>query len=587
MRDYNKLFIFLIIPLFSNSTGLFATQEIKDSDTLSIQQVTIIKSYNPSLSDVFKLRDAPIISDSLITKKKRLEYSIFSVPVVSTFKPSKGEPKILKPIKSIPEFNSFLSAGFGNFNNLLIDYTSGIKIDRNQSIEWIISIDGIFKDIPNQEIESDTNSSIFNVSHTFLNNSMSLVSQINYHQNKINFYGVRSNALDPLILKSIDPVQRINYLSLGSRWKWFNSFFKKLNLETFLTSDSYESNEFEFKLNSKFQFSFLGLIVSGITDLNYFSNEFISDYYSETPLTTSTGKATFGLNFSYIRSKIKLVLGGKGVYGLSDGFNEEDIFVFPYLDVIYNSSDKLFVPFIKIEGDLKLNNFRTLTHYNPYVAPTIKLVPSNIPYEFRFGTKSSISKDWELTMNGFYQKNKNFPLYRNFGFDFSNYKFISYRYGNSFEVIYNEINTIGFETSVNAKFKNNGSIGLKASYMNYNTKELNKAWNLPKVKLEFNGNLNFKRSYNVQWNLKYLGKRYNAFRDEFLLQDLFKASVLEEKINSFFYSDIKITFKVNERWNIFIKGENFINKNNFEWSNYQLHGPLFLSGLLYNFDFNY
>ena len=70
-----------------------------EKEDLGIQEVTVIKSYTPSLQDVFKIRESPATIDSIVAPKKGVEYSVFSVPVASTFIPSKGSARKLKPKK--------------------------------------------------------------------------------------------------------------------------------------------------------------------------------------------------------------------------------------------------------------------------------------------------------------------------------------------------------------------------------------------------------------------------------------------------------------------------------------------------------
>jgi len=78
----------------------------QERENIGVQEVTVIKSYTPSLQDVFKLRQSPSVIDSIIAPKKEVSYSIFSVPVASTFVPSKGSARKLQPKKKKPQFNS-------------------------------------------------------------------------------------------------------------------------------------------------------------------------------------------------------------------------------------------------------------------------------------------------------------------------------------------------------------------------------------------------------------------------------------------------------------------------------------------------
>ena len=64
-------------------------QEEKDK-TIETDRVIVVKAYTPTISDAFKVKTIPKLGDSATYQKKELRYSIFSVPVASTFTPAKG-----------------------------------------------------------------------------------------------------------------------------------------------------------------------------------------------------------------------------------------------------------------------------------------------------------------------------------------------------------------------------------------------------------------------------------------------------------------------------------------------------------------
>ena len=66
-------------------------------DSLSTKVVDVVKSYAPTIADANKKREDAKLKDSLTVKKKKIAYSINSVPVASTFVPEKGKPAVVKP----------------------------------------------------------------------------------------------------------------------------------------------------------------------------------------------------------------------------------------------------------------------------------------------------------------------------------------------------------------------------------------------------------------------------------------------------------------------------------------------------------
>ena len=147
------------------------------------------------------------------------------------------------------------------------------------------------------------------------------------------------------------------------------------------------------------------------------------------------------------------------------------------------------------------------------------------------GTRSKFSTGWEFQWNLFYQQNKNQPLFRNLGIEIDRTNILPYRYANAFEVSYASITTAGVAVQLGAAFKNGGQLQFKARYANYNFDDATDvtpifeqtAFNLPELSLQFNGTLKVKQRLYLQWYLNHFGARQNAYRDNFLGQDLANA----------------------------------------------------------------
>ena len=68
----NRFFIISALILFVNNV-LFAQSQ---KDTLKTQQVTVIKSYTPSLSDDILIPSFPNVNDSVYIKINKLKFNI-------------------------------------------------------------------------------------------------------------------------------------------------------------------------------------------------------------------------------------------------------------------------------------------------------------------------------------------------------------------------------------------------------------------------------------------------------------------------------------------------------------------------------
>ena len=461
---------FFLFALFLTSF-VFAQEQEED---LGTQEVTVIKSYTPSLQDVFKLRESPKVIDSIVAPKKSVDYEIFSVPVASTFVPSKGTARKLQPKKSKPQFNSKASLGFGNFNQLRLEYTTNYAIDRRQKIDWMLYYNGLLKPLEELQLDTQQANALFNVSHQYATNKRNAFSQINFRQHQQAFYGLRNPLEDDFIVQQIQPKQQLNYFSLTSAWQWYEPLIKEVALNTYLTTDAFNSSEVEVDFSTKFQLVLGGVSLTMLPEVTYLTTSFEEDFYTRAPVEYSAGNARISFFASKIRGKFKFKAGAKGVYGIGDEFAENALFVYPELALSYRPQKGNFAPFLHLTGTLQQNSFRAFSHENPYVAPVLELRAADIPYEAQLGTRSKFSTGWEFQWNLFYQQNKNHPFYRSLGIEIERTNIVPYRYANAFEVSYAPLTTAGVEAQLGAAFKNGGRLQFKARYANFNFDEARK-----------------------------------------------------------------------------------------------------------------
>jgi len=93
--------------------------------------------------------------------------------------------------------------------------------------------------------------------------------------------------------------------------------------------------------------------------------------------------------------------------------------------------------------------------------------------------------------------------------------FVNIQYGNSFGIVYDDVDTFSFAGEINVDVNRNFKLGIKAEYFSYATDAQTEAWNLPDIK----GSLFLDYQIDAHWftgaNLFYTGER----KDQFFLND--------------------------------------------------------------------
>ena len=580
-----KLLLLFILGFFSCFVYSQKVESIKN------EEITVKKSFVPKIPTAKKIKSKIIISDTLTSKIESPKIFISSVPVASTFDPSKGTPKKLEIIPTKESFNSRLALGFGNFNNLLLDYGSSISLDKRQNVDWFLFYDGLLKNINDFSIDTKQSNFNLNISHQFSTSKRNSFSQINFRQHRQSFYGLPVAIEDNYVLSNFDPIQRLTYFSITSDWKWYDKIVKGFSLNSYYTADSYSTRENEISFSSKFQLDFGAIYLTAIPKINILSTNFKEDFYTrmESELFSSFGGVS--IYSSKEKGRFKFRLGIQSYFITGDEYAEKNLYYFPDVNITFKPENSNFAPFLNLNGEFYQNSFRTLSHVNPYIAPAVRLRSSFSPYKIELGTRSSLSKGWEFQWNLFYLSEENRPMFRNFGKNFDVNNIIPYRFGNSFEVLYASLINTGIKAKLKGVFKNGGRLNFEAAYFNYDlrnkTPQLFEALNLPEISLQFDSTLKISNKIYFQLFLKYVGVRTNSFRDIFLGQGIENAPILFEALDPFTQIDANIQYNLNDRWEVFIRGKNLLNQNQFFWSNYTVY-PLQISlGLKYNFDVSF
>ena len=140
------------------------------------------------------------------------------------------------------------------------------------------------------------------------------------------------------------------------------------------------------------------------------------------------------------------------------------------------------------------------------------------------------------------------------------------------QVLYSSLISSGIKAKLKGVFKNGGRLNFEAIYYDYDlsnkTPQLFEALNLPEISLQLDSTLKISKKIFFQLFLKYIGVRTNSFRDFFLGQNIEDSPVLFETVDPFTQIDANIQYQLNDRWEVFLRGKNLMNQDQYFWNNY-------------------
>jgi hypothetical protein len=579
----------LFFLFFGFGFTLCSTAQEKN-DTIKTEKLIIIKQYSPTLNDAFKVKSKPSISDSIKNPQKTVEYSIFSVPVASTFTPAKGAASNVRPQSRPYLYQNYARFGAGNFTNILGEFYGSVYLNRYQKLNidlnHLSSAGGIEEEVlDNNFMDSSLDLSLKSTEDYFTWNA-----GIGVDIKRYNWYGFEDNNLNQFDLifgddiSTIDPLQTYLGISAHGGLEFEDSFAKSVTLLIQNFSDNYSSSENEIILGGDFQFDLQTTSIDLNFELNYLTGSFESEYNIPDSAGIDYGflNASIFPSYQFETDKFVFDLGLK-VSLLNDSeLSETEFFIYPKINVSYNQSESL-VLYAGLDGDLRNNSYREIVNQNPFVSPTLFIQPTDNAITGFAGVNGKL-KSISYNIKAFYKQENNTAFFienpTQFGF-FPFQPLNNYEYSNSFGLVYDDLTTIGAQIEANYAAFDNFNVGFSAQYFNLSLDNLPEASYLPEFKVNLNANYKIGEKWYLHSTLFYIGERESL---GFVSLPADGVGFGSQTVDGFVDLNLGIDYQLSERLGIFVTGSNLLDNNYEQWRNFSVQGIQIMGGLSYQFD---
>jgi hypothetical protein len=289
-------------------------------------------------------------------------------------------------------------------------------------------------------------------------------------------------------------------------------------------------------------------------------------------------------NITILGDDLSLNLGVNLVYGTDLENSEGNFYIYPTITASYRLLDEVAIAYGGVEGELKQNSFYGFVEENPYVSPTLDIQPTDQQYDAYIGLKGQLLPNLSYNIKGSYMAENRKPLFLLNPENTSRTDEKGYYYGNSFQVFYDDVKTLGIFGELNVDVNRNFSLGINAQVYDYDTETDNPAWNLPGLTASTFMDYQIGEKWFIGANLFYVGERddlYTVASPGTLPEDYSMEAVT---LKSYFDANAHIGYRVNEQLSVFAKANNIANQNYMRWNNYQVQGFQVLAGATYKFD---
>ncbi len=572
----------IVVLLLAFSFGFQAQAQDPDNDNqLDTEVVNVVKPYTPTISDAFKIKETPSINDSVTTQKKDVKYSIFSVPVASTFTPAKGTAADVERAKKITLYDNYVTLGFGNYTTGLGELYSNWQLNRTDNFGIFLrhnSAQGDINDVPLDAGYSDTT---LDLSFSSFQKDMSYDLNLEVGHQLFNWYGINTDLSIPDdVLNAIDPTQTYFSAKVGGGIAVEDSFFNQGRGSIRFTSDAFSSSEIHAVFNPQLVLPITEYEFLLDLDLDFLSGKFERGYFDFN--TIDYGFLNLGASPALVILKDDLTLNlGVAVYYSQDLENSNgDVNFYPRVRASYRVVDELLIAYGGIEGDLKQNTYFNFKEDNPFVSPTLMIAPTDQLYDAYVGLKGKLASNISYNVRGGYVSENNRALFVSNSFKGASAEFEGYEFGNSFQVVYDDLKTLNLFGELKVAISPKASLGINATYYNYDGEVYgSNPFNLPEFKAAATVDVAFTDKLSAGLSLFYVGERSALFSDTSPV-----TIPVITTLDSYFDANIYGAYRINDRVSIFVKGSNLTGVNYQKWLNTPVQGFQVLAGATYKFN---
>jgi hypothetical protein len=578
---HNKLKPILFLLTAAISVTSMAQEEKED---LGTEVVNIVKPYTPTISDAFKVKQTPILNDSATIKKRPVQYSIFSVPVASTFTPAKGTAATLEKPKRIKLYDNYASLGFGNFTSILGELYSNFEISRTDNAGVFFRHNSSQGGIDNVRLENKYYDTQLDGNYTSRQRDATYILNAGLQHQLFNWYGLPDfyeNAPTETI-NSIDPQQTYFSGYVGGSIGLDDSVFERVSAEIRYLGDAFSSSEFNITAQPEFRFPLTDFNLKLTGDVDYLSGSFDRSYNNNQGINYSYLNAGIIPSLEYIDSDLSLSLGVGAYVSLDSENSQSEFFIYPRIDASYRLVDEVLIIYGGAKGDLQQNSYFNFKEQNPFVSPTLFIAPTSQLYNGFAGLKGKLSNAIGYNVRGSYGKSENQALFLNNPvIDQPVADIQPYELGNSFGVVYDDITTFRVFGELQVEVSEVFSLGINGTFSSYDTTNQVQAWNLPEIEATVFSNFNITDKLYGGASIFFVGERMDL---SFVDGPLADTAATEETLDSYLDANIHLGYRVNDRLSIFAKGSNLLSDNYEKWLNYPVQGIQGLLGATYKFD---
>ncbi len=568
-----KISILSVVLIIITTHSIFAQEE---ENNIGTEVINVVKPYAPSVSDAFKIKETPVVNDSTDLQKKNIDYTIFSVPVASTFTPSKGKAAGVEKQAPKKTYANYASLGLGNYLNVLGDLYLTSATSKGSNVSLALnhhSTQGEIKDVQLDDKFYDTQLS---VEFQRKQHDMSYTIEALFAHQQYNWFGTSYNLTDAQ-RANIDASHTYLTGGVAASVSIEKSIFKGMSFEYTRFWDNHNANENHLNINPNFEIEVTDKNIDVAVNIDYLGGVFdISN------LNEKFGHLEIGLHPSYKFeiNDLSINLGLQTVFSSNEQQDKTEFLVYPKLKASYPIIANQINVFAGIDGGTTDNSYRSFAQENKYLAPILNIGNTHTLYDAFLGFEGNAFERFQFTFKAAYKKEDHKAFFMMNPVNNVTTVTENFEKTNTFGVVYDEVSTASFYGKLTASIDKNNNIGVSATYASFNLDTQEEAWNMPSLKASLFGNFKFTDKLSGGVDFFYVGERKDMLQSNTILV----ASALAT-LDDYLDVNLHIDYQITNRFTAFLKGNNLASENYQKYLSYPVQQIQVLGGVKYKFDF--
>lgn len=485
----------IVIALISISVN---SNTFGQDDKLN-KEVQVVRPYEPSISDAFKINLLPKIDDTL-KQVPKLNYNLIQRPFTVNYSvtPISSAKMLMEPLSDL--YNTYVKFGIGNGISPLLEvyYNNGRNKEFNYG-GWFQSHSSVgnAKLDNGKKVKAEFGRTDINIFGKKMLDKAAISASMGFNRNKVGYYGYDLKPASPLNTDTVPKNQHFDQIHADLDYYSTQTDSTHLNF-AFNTGINHLSDNFNIQ-ETLLKFS---LRMNKFLKEEYLGGEFSVHHYMKSSELDSANNTIVTLLpwINLYGKQWRALVGARLVVDANSTSNQSTFY--PIGQLSYDIISHYLIPYIEINGYLEENSYAKITAENPWFLPSKKVYNTSHKFNVTGGIKGNMSTK------------VSYLLYANYSIIDSMYFFVntsimpSNPLYNRFTVVSDNAERTRLLGELTIAPSSKFNVFLRVQYDKYRLKEQAKPWHMPDLTALASFRYSLRDKIIVTFDVFTTGKRY-------------------------------------------------------------------------------